>query len=173
MKNANFVVLLGLDAEQKAHAARFGIVDEAAVRKAAGLMGFRIGQVKSAEAKELAAKLPEGKIFETGRGLAPYVREDIYAKLVQKLELEPETKAAESVAQDVKPTASTDPWAQIKVGSIVLCRDSVPHPSWWECTVVSVAKDSQALSVRWTNYPTFKPFSVKRAAVALPPPKAR
>lgn len=172
MKNVKFLVVLGMDTEKKPHAARFDIVDEPAVRKAAGLMGFRIGHAKSKEATELTTKLTEGRIFETGRGLVPFVRPDIYDGLVKLLELEPENASSTASPANIAPARPTDPWALIKVGSVCLARDPTDEPSWWEVVVTAIARDNRTLTVKWQNYPTLKSFTVKRAAVAILPVKA-
>ena len=171
MKDVKFLVVLGMDTEQKPHAARFDIVDELAVRKAAELMGFRIGRAKSKEATELATKLTEGRIFETGRGLVPFVRADIYNNLVKLLDLEPTNASATSAPAASTPPRPIDPWALVKVGSVVLCQDPTPEPSWWECVVIAIGKDNRTLTVKWQNSPTLKPFKVKRAAIAILPVK--
>ena len=71
MTDEKFLVVLGLDSEKKPHAARFSFVDEKAVNKAAGTKGFKIGIAKTKEAAAIVAKLIEGKIFDSGRGLVP------------------------------------------------------------------------------------------------------
>src|SRR6185437_7774676 len=86
MSNGNKVlVILNVDDARKAHAARFNAGDEGAVRKAAGLMGMRLGVAKSDKALELARKLPEGKLFDSGKGLVPLVDQDLYYALCGSL----------------------------------------------------------------------------------------
>lgn len=170
MKLARYLVVLGLDAEQKPHAAKFDIVEEKAVRKAAHLMELRIGKPKSKDSDSLVNKLPDGRLFASGRGLVPFVRPDTYEQLLKVLELEPE-KAPTAKAPAANDTPAADPWSAIKPGATVLCRDPLPEPSWWECIVVSVERDHHTLTVRWQNYPTLAAFKVKRAAVAIPPAK--
>jgi hypothetical protein len=168
LKLAKYLVVLGLDAEKKPHAAKFDIVEEKAIRKAANLMELRIGKPKSKESDSLINKLPDGRLFASGRGLVPFVRPDIYEQLLKVLELEPEN-TAKVPTTNVAPVA--DPWSAIKPSAIVLCRDPLPEPSWWECVVVSVERDHHTMTVRWQNYPTLAAFKVKRAAVAIPPTK--
>jgi len=182
LKTDNFLVVLGLDSEKKPHAARFDLVDEAAVRKAAAHKNFQIGHAKTKEAAELANKLIDGRIFDSGRGLVPFVSVEVFEKLKKVLELEdavPATPAAPAAmpAKDgvtARQPACTNPWAAIKVGSVVLVRDPTTGPdrSWWDCVVNEISKDNQFLTVRWKNYAKEKPFRVKRSAVAILPPKS-
>jgi hypothetical protein len=171
------LVILGIDSEKKPHAARFDVADEAAVRKAAAHKGFRIGHAKTKDAAELAGKLIEGRIFDSGRGLVPFVSVEIFQKLEKLLAIEPPAQPTEAAAPP-KDTpapkgAASDLWAAIKVGSVILCRDPQPGPdrSFWECVVTETSRDGKSLKVKWQNYPTLKQFTVKRAAVAILPPK--
>jgi len=167
VKNEKLLVVLGLDIEKKPHAARFELVDEAAVRKVASHKGFKIGRALTAEAAQVAGNLIEGRIFDSGRGLVPFVSTDIYEKLQKLLKIEevPTSTSPESG----KPTCL---WASIKVDSVILVRDREPTDrSWWECVVVGTSKDRKVLTVRWKNYPALKAFTVKRDAVAILPPK--
>jgi len=77
-------------------------------------------------------------------------------------------------AASTQSTAAKDPWAAITVKSVILCRDPEPGPerSWWEAVVTEVSKDNKSVTVRWRDFPTQKPFTVKRTAVAILPPKA-
>jgi hypothetical protein len=129
LKTDNFLVVLGLNSEKKPHAARFDLVDEAAVRKAAAHKNFQIGHAKTKEAAELANKLIDGRIFDSGRGLVPFVSVEVFEKLKKVLEIEdamPATLAATAAMLgkgDVAaalPSKSTDLWTAIKVGNVVL-----------------------------------------------------
>jgi hypothetical protein len=166
--NDKLLVILGLDSEKKPHAARFDLIDEAAVRKAASHKGFKIGRPETKEAAEQAGKLIEGRIFDSGRGLVPFVSPEIYTKLIALLKVE-DVAASPPLPQGPKVAAkvSSDPWLALKEGSVVLCRDNEKGSdrSWWECTVVGVNKDS--ITVRWKFFPALKPFTVKRNAVAV------
>jgi hypothetical protein len=128
---------------------------------------------------ELANKLIDGRIFDSGRGLVPFVSVEVFEKLTKVLEIEEATPAAPAAppakegAAARQPT-STNPWAAIKVGSVVLVRDPTTGPDrgWWDCVVNEISDDGQFLTVRWKNYPKEKPFQVKRSAVAILRPKS-
>ena len=167
-------VVLGLDSEKKPHAAKFSAADEVAVRKAAGAKGFKLGRAKTPEAAAAAQKLIEGRIFDSGKGLVPFCNPEVYEKLLKLLEVEDQPANPIATPDKASPApAPADPWAAIKMGSIVLCKDDErgADQSWWECAVTAVSKDNKILTVRWKNFPTLKPFAVKRSAVAILPSK--
>ena len=84
MKTENkFIIMIGVDAAKKGHAARFALAQADAVRKAAALMGFRTGLPETEEAERLCAGLPMGKLFAAGRGLVPLVRATLYEELAK------------------------------------------------------------------------------------------
>ena len=71
--------------------------------------------------------------------------------------------------QPTKPP-SHNPWDAIEIGSTVLYRESkakAEAEGWFECTVIAISKDGRTLSLRWRDYPAFKPFDVRRLAVGL------
>ena len=79
--NQRVIVVLGVDAERKPHASSFTEADAVAAARAAQLMGFYAVRVEDEGLRQLAASLPAGKIFVTGRGLVPFVKRDVYDKL--------------------------------------------------------------------------------------------
>src|SRR3954454_23041869 len=101
-------VVLGTGTDGKAHASRFEPRDQPFVARAAALMGFHVISV-SPESKELhgiAAALPLGKIFATGRAFVPFVSRAAYEKLVPLVEdgISSAKPAASKPASD-KPAA--------------------------------------------------------------------
>lgn len=75
------VVVFGRDDKGKPHASRFRAADAELAEKAAGLMGMRVLRVASDEQETLAAKLPPGRVFASGRGFVPFVKAELLAKL--------------------------------------------------------------------------------------------
>src|SRR5947208_12103317 len=69
------LVVLGIDIDSKPHASRFAERDAPFVQRAAELMGFHVVRVppNNAELHSVAAGLPLGKIFATGRAFVPFV----------------------------------------------------------------------------------------------------
>ncbi len=76
------VVVFGTDATGKPRAAYFEAAYADLAAKAAGLMQLHTLPVTTAEERELAAKLPAGKIYESGRGFVPFIRRDLYDRLI-------------------------------------------------------------------------------------------
>lgn len=174
MDSSQFLVVLGIDANKVAHAARFNLIDEAAVRKAAKIRSFKIGVAKTKDAAEAAGKLIEGKIFDSGRGSVPVVAKEKYDQLLKLLELREAAEPALPVvaASKAPPVQSGDLWKAIKVGSAVLAKDPDPGPErgYWPVIVTEViGKAGDALIVRYKDYPKLPPFRVKRNAIALLP----
>jgi len=116
--------------------------------------------------------LPEGKPFATGKSLLPLTKKDAYDKLIKIISpLDPKVLAKFQEKAGRAPAAESQiaqsPWADIRVGSVVLVLDPEPGPerSYWPA-VVTEASD-RVLHVRWRSFPTPKPFPVKRVAVGL------
>ena len=178
LKNS-ILVVLGTGSDNKPHAARFEGSDETLVRKAAGLMGFRIGRAETEEARALAKKLPEGKVFAAGRALVPYVKQDLFDQIRGLLIIEQATTASPNAEPALAPphkngtkvaatNSCSDPWSDVKIGSVVLCREDVGEDSsWWESVVVAIAKDGETMTMRWRDYPKVKKFTVRRHTVGL------
>jgi hypothetical protein len=169
-----FIVMVGVDDDGKARAARYEEKDAAAVHQAARVMDFRVGSAKSKQTAELVDTLPIGKLFESGKGLVPLVREDVFYKLSELLTFD-ELWTRRGVVDNARgnPAASLvktadDLWSTISVGSTVLCYDrSFAGEPCWCAAIVTAARNGNTLTVRWRDYPGFKPFTVERRAVAL------
>jgi hypothetical protein len=172
-----FLVMMGVDAESKAHAARFNASDETAVRKAAGLMGWRIGVATSAKALELARKLPEGKLFESGKGMVPLAREELFYELAKVLSFNSAWISAGVISGTGTGTipnssvvkAADVVWSAIQVGSTVLAFDfGEPEiPLWNAAIVTAISKDGETLTARWRDFPQMKSFVLKAKLVGL------
>jgi hypothetical protein len=174
-EKGSLIVMLGFDAEKMPRAARFKSTDEATVAKAAGLMGLQLAHASSDAAIGLARKLPEGKLYASGKGVVPRVKPDVYAQLAKELEFKTPTPAkftAESKPDPAITAAVATLWATIKVGSVVLAFENADPklPGWYDCVVLAIDKDNETLKVRWRDYPGFRPFTVKRSAVGLARP---
>ncbi len=179
MKNVNNapLVILGLGEDKKPRAARFDPIQGEAVRKAAVLMGLRVGVPKTPEAAELATKLTVGQLFAAGRGLVPLVKADLYSKLTEKLDLESVATSGPSKGATAPPAAPAKSaeapqaalgaaWAALKVGDKVIGQEKDPDEGWWPCVIVAVAKER--VTVRWlVGQPKQPPVTLKRHAVAL------
>src|SRR5207244_300779 len=76
------VVLFGLDDHGKPKAARFPENQADLATKAAGLLKLHVLPIVGASISDLAGRVPAGRIHANGRGFVPYIRRDLYAKLV-------------------------------------------------------------------------------------------
>jgi hypothetical protein len=168
-ENTRIMVILGLDERKKPHAARFETTQADAVKRAASLMGFRIGIPSDEEAEKLAGKLPAGKLFAAGRGLVPLVKAALYEQLLEKLELQPDPQG--SARQSGSEAAAAIPaqgWNELKVGAVVVAPEKdAAEDGWWPAVITKVSKDGQKLTLRWRDQPRQPPITAKREAVAL------
>ena len=170
------LVIYGLGKDQKPRAARVKLQDEEVALRAAAAMELGIGRAETPEAISLAKGLPEGKPFATGKSLLPLAKKDSYEKLIKvitpvdpKVLAKVQEKAGPAPTRAEGPQLVPNPWQAITTGSTVLVLDPEPGPerSYWPAVVTEVSKDGRMLHVRWKNFPTPKPFPVKRIAVGL------
>jgi hypothetical protein len=169
------VILFGVDDHDKARAAVFQGKTADAARKAADQLKLRALVVTTADAQTIAAKLPAGRLQADGQGLVPYVRRDLYDQVVAIADAAPTPQAATADTQT--PAASNDPpaantapglprtWEEIAAGHVVIAQDDYADEGWWEAIVVDRKND--VLTLRWRDYPKYKPFVRHVAAVAL------
>ncbi len=162
-------VVLGRDAQGKPHAARFPDADAERAAKAADLMGYRAVRVEEPPLRGLAANLPLGKVYATGRAFVPFVGPAVFDKLASLIEADESTASAAgeaaaapkpdaspaSAAPEPKPATSDGPrprfmprnWDEIGPGSVVLAHYE-PAGSWWEAVVYLDMGDSFRLTWR-------------------------
>ena len=176
-------VVLGVGADGKPHASRFEQRDAPFVARPAALMGFHVITVspENDELHGIAAALPLGKIFATGRAFVPFVSRSRFDKLAPLVESGiGSAKPAEPIPAPDKPAATTEAeavssadalWGKIGVGSVVLAEQpEVYGPGWWEGVIVGVTGDE--LTIRWMDDATEAPLRVSRRNVALRHPGA-
>jgi hypothetical protein len=167
--------MLGVTDDRKPRAARFDIKDEEIVRKAAATMNMRAGLAKNDQAALLASKLPPGKIFESGVGLVPLVRAEVFYKL-QELIVFDDTWDAFGIISGRGTTATPDLvkaadaiWSGVRVGSTVLAYEGSDQTTFgWNAAIVTgVSKDGLMFDLRWRDWPEEKVFRAHRKTVAL------
>jgi hypothetical protein len=171
------VVLFGLDPSGKPKAARFADKHASLAVKAAGPMQLQVLTVNDPKIAEVAARLPAGRIHANGRGFVPFIRRDLYAKLVATAN-EPVPTGGSTTAQ---PPAHAGPsggapgtpgnsgfrprtWDEIGPGAVVLAQDSLPEG--WYATIV-VDRNADMLTLRWRDFPRERRFTVHRFTVGL------
>jgi hypothetical protein len=156
------LIVLGLGEQGKPQAARFPASQSDQVTKAATAMNLVVGKADGTALAELAEKLPTGRVYATGRGFVPPVRQNLYDKIVEQLKL-----AGQPVPEptDVSvPAAAGLPasWDKIEVGNMVIAAEGQP----WYAAIV-VARDGDMLTLKWRDYPQ-EPNAIRHAsAVAL------
>jgi hypothetical protein len=75
------VIVLGRDDAGKAHAAWFDQSEAALAEKAADFMNMRVLRVRTDEHRALAAQLPHGRVFASGRAFVPFVKASLFMAL--------------------------------------------------------------------------------------------
>ncbi|WP_375460039.1 hypothetical protein [uncultured Enterovirga sp.] len=169
------VVVFGRDDKGKPHASRFEAAEAPLAERAAGLMGMQVLRIASEDAVELAAALPSGRIFASGKGFVPFVRADLFAKLVAAPgAFAPPRLAAETDAPapgrpkgglrtvsggnhaGEPPAAADGPgsppadWAGLKVGSLALAAEEGKPAIWYAATIVADRGDD-LFELRWLD----------------------
>jgi hypothetical protein len=171
------IIVFGVDEHDKPRAAVFqGKIADAA-RKAADQMKLRAIDTSTAAAQAIAAKLPAGRIQGDGQGFVPYVRRDLYDQVVAVAGATPTPQSAATnnqtpLAGDNATAAKAAPglprtWDDIAAGHVVIVQDEDDYPDkgWWEAIVVDRKND--VLTLRWRDFPKYKPFARHVSAIAL------
>ena len=81
------LIVLGPDDEGKPRAARFPAGQADVVAKAANAMNLTVCKADGAALADLAKKLPNGRLYATGRGFVPAASRSLYGKIVEQLKL--------------------------------------------------------------------------------------
>jgi hypothetical protein len=172
------VVVYGQDDGDKPRAALFKPSQAALAVKAAGLMKLNVLPIETTAQLAAVEKVPPGRLYANGRGFVPYVRRDLYDKVVD-LAGPSDKKTASSinngahVGPDKKeggaPAAAAPAlpttWAEVGPGSQVLAQESV-EDGWWESVVIS-RSSNDVLTLRYRDYPKLKPFTRHLATIGL------
>ena len=174
------LVLFGMDSRGKPKAARFGKEHAGLAIKAAGQLQLNVLASKDPKVAEIAARLPVGRVHATGRTFVPFVRRDLYDKLL--------AAAANGNPDPVSPpngssgaSGSTpggsaphlpQTWQSIGIGDLVVANDS-REDGWYEAIVVEANGDM--LTLRWRDYPRERRIVRHRLRLGLmyPEPQQR
>lgn len=169
------LMVLGRDDGGKAHGSWFGEEDAPLAEKAAGLMGMVAVRVDTDAFAELAAKLPHGKVFASGKAFVPFVRDTLYRSIADQLpedvramlgkprETPVPVETTGSAPMDQHPLPRG--WDVIAVGDLVLATLGSPD-GWFEC-VVAEAHDDDLFTLRYRDFPDWEPFVRRREHLAL------
>ncbi len=187
------VIVFGRDDKGKPHASRFEAGEAPLAERAAGLMGMQVLRIASEEAVTLAATLPAGRIFASGRGFVPFVKAELFAKLeaapgafTPARPPEAPTKApgrpkggrsaiaatnpvGEDPEADDGPASPPADWGSIEAGHTVLAADE-GEPTWWYVANVVSQRGPDLFELRWNDWPELPLIVRRREHLALLPP---
>ncbi|WJH38899.1 hypothetical protein N7E02_18355 [Aliirhizobium terrae] len=174
-------IMVGLDDKGKPHASWFAASHADAARRAADLMGMALIRVTK-DIAAIAAALPQGKLFESGKAFVPFVKRSTYDLLAAHLSDDYLAAAAQRVDAaaasadyakaskgEVTPRSYPGHWSKIAVGDIVLASEG-HDDGWWEATVVGV-QDSDNYLLAWSDWPELDQFIRHVTQLALLHPK--
>jgi hypothetical protein len=146
---------------------------------------------------DLAAKLPAGRLFDSGRALVPYVKTTVYAQLLAAAGITAEPRpvkaagkpadggggaggnhgggssgsgAGEPPATRVGAMAPTD-HSQIGIGSIVLAQGDDEDDEGFYRAKILLTKSPDSFILEWMDY-DLPQFTRSRRSLALLHPKA-
>ncbi|MBM0204562.1 hypothetical protein JNW90_16810 [Micromonospora sp. STR1s_5] len=179
------VVVFGLDDQGKGHASRFEPADAQLAEKAAGLMGMRVLRLTTAEQLALAAELPKGRVFGSGKAFVPFVSRSRFDRLAaapgafvpeyppvddgSSASGKPTSGDAGSASVDASnptsegagsPGVPASDWSSISNGSLVLAAEEHNPGIWYVATVVS-QRGEDLLELQWFDWPD-EPLAVRR-----------
>ena len=172
------IVLYGLDHLGKPRAGRFSKAEADLAIKAAEQLELKVLALESTELLEMAASLPPGRVYASGKGIVPNVRQRVFDRLTELTALataahdlvgtgnaSSRDNAAcgkdEAVAPGAVAVAHGLPksWDAIEVDQLVLAHESIDH-GWWEAIVLR--KEDDLLTLRWRDNPKPKKFNRHR-----------
>jgi hypothetical protein len=159
-------ILFGADEYAKPRAAKFAAEDAELLAKAAEAMHLRLVEVTEPDVAEIAANLPTGRLHANGKGLVPYVKGEVYSKLMcATLATEPPQPNPEPAPQDLPRS-----WDGLAAGHLVIAKESL-EMGWWEAVVIERSGD--LVTLRYRDYPQYPPMVRHRSVVALISPAAQ
>ncbi|MFF9550334.1 hypothetical protein [Methylobacterium fujisawaense] len=185
------VIVFGRDERGRPHASRFMGDEAAEAENAARLMGLYLARANTELLRDLAARLPAGRLFPSGRGFVPFVKAELYERLLAATGMPdaPMPTRAASKPADAPPPAGAGSggkgspdapggaakapgdWASIGIGSIVLACQG-PMEGWWEAVVTHTRADDRFV-LRWRDFPDDGEITRARNDLGLLPPGSR
>lgn len=180
------LIVMGLDDTRKPHASTFDEESAELATKAAGLMGMRVVPLVTAELQALAAKLPRGRVFASGRAFVPFVRAGLYQSIAAAAGLPSKGPKLACTASAGSPEGHGGArggsgagrmaqvklpggWGDIGVGSVVLATTG-PDEGWYEAEVIEILDD--VMKLRWCSWPDDPIIARRFSQVGLLPPTA-
>ena len=171
-------ILFGIDSRGKPKAARFGKEHADLAIKAASQLQLQVLACQDPKIADLTAELPVGRVHATGRTFVPFIRRDLYDKLVAAAAngnthpTSPPNGSSGASGSTPGGSASRLPqnWQAIGLGDLVLASQS-REDGWYEAIVVAAVGDM--FTLRWRDYPRQRRFACHRLRLGLlyPGPK--
>ena len=172
--------VFGMDDKGKPRGARFAQHNDRVVNAALDL-SLNAVKVASPAFAEAAKKLPEGRLYASGKAFIPNVKQSLHDELVSILRQPGDTSEAykfthppgqppngpsEAPVRCVSPITSGLPrsWDAIDVGHMVLAHES-PDDGWWEALVIK--REDDILTLRYRDAPKLPTFIRHVTTVAL------
>lgn len=180
------LIVFGRDDKSRPHASRFAADEVEVAERAAALMGMHVLAVSKNEHQTLADGLPLGRVFDSGRAFVPFVKADLFDKLMAAAGLPNSPQSIRAAARPAgsPPTAKGDQgssdapggaggphkppcdWADIGIGSLVLATTGGPQEGWFEAVVMCTKADNH-FELRWRDFPLDENISRHRRELAL------
>jgi hypothetical protein len=157
-------VAFGVGDDGKPRAARFIVSNTGLLAKAAEAMKLKITEVTTEPVKEVAKKLPSGRLYSNGKGFVPNVRRDLYIKLAGALGIDPGLPVAPGEGTPLVPSGLPRTREEIEPGHLVVAQETLEY-GWWEAVVIE--RDGDMLTLQWRDYPKQPKVVRHRNAVAL------
>jgi hypothetical protein len=152
------LVLFGIDSRGKPKAARFGKEHADLAIKAATQLQLKVLASNDPKIADLTAELPVGRVHATGRTFVPFIRRDLYDKLVAAAangNTHPTSPPNGSSGASGSTPGGSAPrlpqnWQAIGLGDLVLASES-REDGWYEAIVVE--QNGDMFTLRWRDYP--------------------
>ena len=152
------LVLFGIDNRGKPKGARFGKEHASLALKAATQLQLNVLASNDPKVAEIAARLPVGRVHATGRTFVPFIRHDLYDKLVAAAANGNTPSASppngSSGASGSTPGGSAphlpQNWQAIGIGDLVVANEN-REDGWYDAIVVEANGDM--LTLRWRDFP--------------------
>ena len=183
------IIVFGRDEAGKAHASWFDQSEAALAEKAADFMSLRVLRVRTDEHRALAAQLPHGRVFASGRAFVPFVKAALFLQLQTAAQAAADASSAKLAASTADSSEAEEPptpepkrpagpskgkapcgWADIDVGSLVLATEG-PSEGWWESVVLEA--EAELFTLKWRDWPDLPRFVRRRWQLAILHPAGR
>lgn len=186
------VLIFGLDDKGRPHASRLSGDHAALADDAAAAMQMCACPAEAGPLRLLAEKLPQGRVFASGKAFVPFVKQALYDQIIGHLPegvTVPERAlervrasdgaqpmpgstatvgvSASAARQAATPQRGSIPhdFSLIKAGSVVLA--SVDREDGWWPAIVTEEKGDDLFELQWQDWSDWEPFLRKRERLAL------